>query len=211
MRASNCLSIKPAQIRSFPKNSKSRKTHAQQVCPEERLACTQTTLQNQQLGEYNDALRHRGNIEIWIDDVAIKNWYERDRVYDGAGTPKLFSDFAILVCHEIRQVYKLPLRQCQGFINSIFKILQLPIQCPDYSCLSKRLSVLGIQSPRYTKTETSDGSIAAIAIDSTGLKRFGRDGWHARELSRQKNEALIGCGCLNKMTGLGMSESYRVT
>ncbi len=128
--------------------------------------------------EYNNALRHRGNIEIWIDDVAIKNWYEQDRVYDGAGAPKLFSDFAILVCHEIRQVYKLPLRQCQGFINSIFKILQLPIRCPDYSCLSKRLLVLGIQSPRYTKTETPDGSIAAIAIDSTGLKRFGRDEWH---------------------------------
>jgi len=75
--------------------------------------------------EYNNALRHRGNIEIWINDVAIKSWYEHDRVYSGAGAPKLFSDFAILVCHEIRQVYKLPLRQCQGFIKSIFKILQL--------------------------------------------------------------------------------------
>lgn len=32
---------------------------------------------------------------------------------------------------------------------------------------------------------------------------------HARELSQQKNEAMIGCGVLNKMTGLGMPSSYR--
>ncbi|MDF1794899.1 MAG: hypothetical protein P1U63_00020 [Coxiellaceae bacterium] len=30
-----------------------------------------------------------------------------------------------------------------------------------------------------------------------------------REVSRQKNEAMIGCGVLNKMTGLGMPEGYR--
>jgi len=33
---------------------------------------------------------------------------------------------------------------------------------------------------------------------------------HARKLPRQKNEAMIGCGILNKMTGLCMPESYRV-
>jgi hypothetical protein len=31
----------------------------------------------------------------------------------------------------------------------------------------------------------------------------------ARELARQKNEAMIGCGMLNKMTNLGMPISYR--
>jgi len=31
----------------------------------------------------------------------------------------------------------------------------------------------------------------------------------ARELSRQKNEAMIGCGILNKMARLGMPASYR--
>ena len=33
---------------------------------------------------------------------------------------------------------------------------------------------------------------------------------HARELSRQKQEAMIGCGVLNKMTSLGMPASCRV-
>jgi len=127
---------------------------------------------------YNEALRQRGDIEVWIADEAIEQWYEKERLYDGTGTPKKFSDFAIITCHEIRQVYKLPLRQYQGFINSIFSIKELPIICPDYSCLSKRLSALNIPSPRYKNSNSPDQSIAAIAIDSTGLKRFGRDEWH---------------------------------
>ncbi len=33
---------------------------------------------------------------------------------------------------------------------------------------------------------------------------------HARELSRQKTEAMIGCGVLNKMTGIGMPMSFKI-
>ena len=128
--------------------------------------------------DYNQALRRRGSIEIWISNDAIENWYEQERIYDGTGAPKLFSDFAIIICHEVRQVYRLPLRQCQGFIDSLFHLKDLPLTCPDYSCLSKRLSTLGIKTPRYKKTDQADETVAAIAIDSTGLKRFGRDEWH---------------------------------
>nr|WP_035905692.1 hypothetical protein [Legionella sainthelensi] len=32
---------------------------------------------------------------------------------------------------------------------------------------------------------------------------------HARDFVRQKQEAMIGCGVLNKMTSLGMPASYR--
>ncbi len=84
------------------------------------------------------ALRNRGDIEVWLSDEAIEQWYEKDRVYDGTGSPKKFSDFAIITCHEIRQVFRLPLRQCQGFINSLFRLKNISLACPDYSCLSKR-------------------------------------------------------------------------
>ena len=79
--------------------------------------------------EYNNNLRRRGAIEIWINDEVIDNWYEKERVYDGTGTPKLFTDFAIMTCHEIRQVYRLPLRQCQGFINSVFNLMGSALNC----------------------------------------------------------------------------------
>jgi hypothetical protein len=60
----------------------------------------------------------------------------------------------------------------------LFELKGLLLRCPDYSCLSKRLSLLNIKSPRYTKQDKPDDNIAAIAIDSTGLKRFGRGEWH---------------------------------
>ena len=128
--------------------------------------------------EYNEALRSRGKINFWLSDDAIENWYEENQIYDGTGAPKVYSDFAIIVCHEIRQVYRLPLRQTQGFINSLFELLDVPLTCPDYTSLSKRLSLLNIKVPRYTKKSKPDETVAAIAVDSTGLKRFGRDEWH---------------------------------
>ena len=128
--------------------------------------------------EYNRALKQRGDIEVWLNQEVIKNWYEQDRVYDGAGAPKFYSDLAIVICHEIRQVYHLPLRQTEGFIHSLFCKMKLEINCPDYTTLSKRLSQLNISCPRYRKTDRAETDTVAIAIDSTGLKRFGRDEWH---------------------------------
>lgn len=128
--------------------------------------------------EYNDALRRRGSMEIWIADDVVDTWYEKERVYDGTGAPKKFTDFSILICHEIRQVFRLPLRQTQGFINSMFHAKNLEIESPDYSCLSKRLSELNISSPRYKKSDVADEAIEGLALDSSGLKRFGRGEWH---------------------------------
>ena len=128
--------------------------------------------------EYNAALCRRGEIDVWLSEEAIAQWYEANRIYDGTGSTKRYTDFAIRTCHEIRQVYRLPLRQMQGFINSLFRIMNVPLSCPNYSCLSKRLRELGIKVPKYKKTNQPSDDVHAIAIDSTGLKRFGRGEWH---------------------------------
>ncbi len=128
--------------------------------------------------DYNNYLRNRGNIEFWLCDDAIARWCEPEQINDGTGAPKVFSDFTIIICHEIRMVYRLPLRQTEGFINSLFRMKGLKIRCPDYTTLSKRLKELKIHSPRYLKTDKADASIHAIAIDSTGLKRHGKGEWH---------------------------------
>ena len=129
--------------------------------------------------EYNAALRSRGRIDVWISEEAINLWYEEKQPNDGTGAQKTYSDFAILTCHELRLVYKLPLRQCQGFIDSLFEIMDIPLKCPDYSIMSRRLSELGIKVPKYSvKKDEADQTVHAVAIDSTGLKRFGRNEWH---------------------------------
>ncbi len=49
-------------------------------------------------------------------------------------------------------------------------------------------------------------------LSELGVQRYQKilgDSLHARELTRQKQEAMIGCGVINKMTSLGMPSSYR--
>jgi len=128
--------------------------------------------------DYNRALRQRGSIDVWLSNDIVDFWYESDRVNDGTGSPKIYSDLAIIICHKIRCVFKLPLRQCQGFIDSLFAAKNLPLCCPDYSRLSRRLSEVDLSTPRYKNSDDLDENIAAVAIDSTGLKRFGRDEWY---------------------------------
>jgi hypothetical protein len=128
--------------------------------------------------EYNNALRSRGNIVVWLSQESIDQWYEPDQINGGSGSPKIYTDFAIITCHEMRQVYRLPLRQTEGFINSLFELMDVPLRCPDYTTLSKRLKLLDIKVPRYKKDDAPRSDVHAIAVDSTGLKRFGRDEWH---------------------------------
>jgi lipopolysaccharide biosynthesis glycosyltransferase len=52
------------------------------------------------------------------------------------------------------------------------------LQYTDYTLLSKRLMQLNLTVLHFTKHEKPDDNITAIAIDSTGLKRFGKDEWH---------------------------------
>ena len=127
---------------------------------------------------YNESVKRRGDLSIWLSQDAINEWYVKDRVYDGTGTPNLYSDMAILTVHEIRQVFKLPLRQCEGFVNSLFKLMKVDLQSPSYSVLSKRLKKLNLNRPFYRKAHYDLKNIRSIAIDSSGLKCFGYEEWH---------------------------------
>ncbi len=127
---------------------------------------------------YNKSLKRRGDITVWLSEDVIAQWYESERVYDGTGAPKLYTDLAILTVHEIRQVFKLPLRQCEGFVNSLFAMMKLELRCPSFSTLSTRLKALSLKCPFYRKAHQYANDIKAIAIDSTGLKCYGHDEWH---------------------------------
>lgn len=99
---------------------------------------------------------------IWLSQDVINNWYEQDRVYDGTGTPQLYSDMATLTVHEIRQVFKLPLRQCEGFVNSLFKLMNINLQCLSFSVMLKRLKKLNLKQPFYRKSHVNFKEIKVI-------------------------------------------------
>jgi hypothetical protein len=121
--------------------------------------------------EYNDALRNRGDITIWFTQDAVDNW--RPAKTGGRGRPVEYSDHAIETAMLIRQVFKLALRQTEGFMTSIARIMGAAIAIPGFSCISKRT----VELPAILMTNAmKPGSV--VIVDSTGLKVYGKDEWH---------------------------------
>ena len=96
---------------------------------------------------------------------------------------------AILTVHEIRQVFKLALRQCEGFINSLFKLMKIDLRSPSFSVLSKRLKKLNLNRPFYRKSHVDARDVTAIAIDSSGLKCYGYEEWHIEKYQIKEKKA----------------------
>ncbi len=113
--------------------------------------------------EYNNGLRRRGDITIWFTEAAITEWHP---IKTGArGRPQKYSNLAIETALLVRQVFHLPLRQTEGFMNSLADIMKVDITIPDFSSLSKR----SIKLPRHTLIKAMEpGSF--VIVDSTGLK-----------------------------------------
>jgi len=53
-------------------------------------------------------------------------------------------DIAIETARMLKSVFKLPLRALEGFINSLFQLIDVPLQSPDYCCISKRAKQVNI-------------------------------------------------------------------
>lgn len=126
--------------------------------------------------DYNRALVSRGEATLWIDDAVLCGWRAR------GGKGKRYSDAAILCALSLRAVFKLPLRQTQGFLTSLKTLLGLTIPVPHYSTYSRRAA--GLDVPRLTRP--SGGGPVHLAIDSTGLKVFGEGEWHMRQHGKGK-------------------------
>ena len=130
--------------------------------------------------DYNKSLKRRGSLEIWISEEIEELWYEKDTVNDGTGKPKQYREKSIELSYSLKLAFKQPLRQTEGFINSIFRMTGLNIKCPDYSTLSRRRAESKLKIPKYKKSEVGKKSDKekVIALDSTGLKEYGKDEWH---------------------------------
>src|SRR5450830_850390 len=121
--------------------------------------------------EYNDALRRRGDITIWFSHDAITWW--RPAKTGARGRPQEYSAHAIETAILIRQVFHLPLRQTEGFMNSVARMMGSDISIPDFSSISKR----SIELPRHVLSKAIQPG-ALVIVDSTGLKVYGKDKWH---------------------------------
>src|SRR3990170_2544213 len=96
--------------------------------------------------EYDAALRQRGSLTIWFSEEAIAAWRAEPRTTRG-GQPH-YSALAIRTALTLRAVFRLALRQTEGLIGSILKLLRLDQAVPDHSTLSRRAETLEVLRPK---------------------------------------------------------------
>jgi IS5 family transposase len=125
--------------------------------------------------DYNRALIRRGSLTVWIEETTLQAWCQNMR--DGqVGAPTTYSDLAIQALLTLKAVFSLPLRQTQGFAQSVLQLMATDLPIPTYSTLSRRADGLAVRLPRRTKDEPLH-----VVIDSTGLKIYGEGEWKTRQ------------------------------
>lgn len=123
--------------------------------------------------DYNKSLVQRGNLNLWVNDEVIEHWLAP--VCSKRGAPRQYSDLAITTMLELKYLFNLTFRATQGFLKSLFDILDVDLPVPDYSTLSRRLRHLKIE----LKVPQAMDPIS-LAIDSSGLKVYGEGEWKVR-------------------------------
>ena len=81
----------------------------------------------------------------------------------------------------LRVVFGLPLRQSEGFLDSLLSLMGLDLKAPDHTTLSRRNRI--VEVPPLTRAH--DGPIHLI-VDSTGLKIRGCGEWNAHKYKASK-------------------------
>jgi hypothetical protein len=92
------------------------------------------------------------------------------------GASDYYSDLAISTMATLKAVYQLAGRQCQGFLASIFELMEIELAVPDHSTLSRRLSQLAVKLPVLPKSGARH-----VVVDSTGVKVYGEGEWKTRQ------------------------------
>src|ERR1700733_14965092 len=102
--------------------------------------------------KYNKALVKRGSLTLWFDEDSIRKWH-KSRKKNGRGKPPKYADIAIQCMLTLKSVFDLPLRATQGLVESLIKLLDLPIEAADYSTVCRRQKTLDIKLQKRKKEE----------------------------------------------------------
>ncbi|MCP5068238.1 MAG: IS5 family transposase, partial [bacterium] len=121
---------------------------------------------------YDRSLAARGDITLWITQEALEAW--RPAPTGNRGAQPKFSALATETALTLRLVFHLPLRQAEGFLRSILRIMGLDLEAPDHTTLSRRG-----QSLAFDLCAVPHQGPTHLLIDSSGLAAFGEGEWAA--------------------------------
>jgi hypothetical protein len=93
----------------------------------------------------------------------------------------------------LRLIFRLALRQAEGFTRSVPRLLGLQLPVPNHTTLSRRGRSFAGRQPRVP---AGDGGIYLV-LDSTGLEVFGQGEWNASKQGGAAEVAQAACrrGC----------------
>src|SRR5207253_9748916 len=89
----------------------------------------------------------RGSLTVWFTEAAIAAWKAEPRTTRG-GQPR-YSALAITTALTLRAVFRLALRQTEGLIASLLRLLGLDLAAPDHSTISRRGETLPVSNRRH--------------------------------------------------------------
>ena len=130
---------------------------------------------------YDAGLRARGSPTVWFSTEAIEAWRAEPRT--GRGGQPRYSALAITTALTLRAVFRLALRQTEGLIGSVLRLLGLDLAVPDHSTLSRRAATLRVPRPRPGERPVHR------LVDSTGLKLCGPGEWLAAKHGAERRRA----------------------
>ncbi len=140
---------------------------------------------------YEAGLRARGSLTVWFTAEAVAAWRAEARTTRG-GQPR-YSALAITTALTLRAVFRLALRQTEGLIGSILRLLGVDLAVPDHSTLSRRAETLEVARPRPGREPVH------LLVDSTGLRLCGPGEWlagkHGTRTRRGWRKLVWGLSC----------------
>ena len=131
--------------------------------------------------EYERGLKNRGDVTIWLSEEAIAAWTPPPPKNGLRVGQRRYSNLAILTALTLRLVFRLPLRQTEGFLDSLLSLMGLDLKAPDHTTLARRNQI--VQVPPLPRAH--DAPIHLI-VDSTGLKILGSGEWNAHKYKASK-------------------------
>ncbi len=134
---------------------------------------------------YEAGLRRRGSLTMWIEDGALEHWQSC-----GPGGQARYTDAAIQTSLMMRTAFKLPLRQTEGLMASVFTLMDLAISVPDHTTMSRR----AVGLPAVRSAQLPQGALHVL-IDSTGLQVYGAGQWlEAKHGTKSRRMAQVASG-----------------
>ena len=123
---------------------------------------------------YERGLRARGDVTVWFAEAALRTWTPPPTRRPGG--QQRYSNLAILTALTLRMLFHLPLRQTEGFVASLLRLMGLDLNAPDHTTLSRRNREVLVPALRR-----ADGRPIHLIVDSTGLKVYGAGEWCSRK------------------------------